>query len=281
MVEALSQPCPPIPGHHNQFRSNSVNRDSMDGKGKCTWLCARSRHWSSSIGMFKDLRIFGNFILFTQILGIAQGLHYLHNHSLGPIIHGDMKGVSVSLLAWTSNNFVLVQHPDIWWWACPHSWFWFLTVGKFFIFHFWSRSTRRYIKLDGTRNAWKWWAIDWNGCIGLRNDSPGMFDIFSFLWSWIEFVQELFTWEAPFHHLYTPALFAHIFCGLPHHLRGEKTCFHMADNWWQIPLDKSQVNHPLMPELHSFFQEELALKKALREFLTLASSCGFDLNVEI
>ncbi|KIM68087.1 hypothetical protein SCLCIDRAFT_106259 [Scleroderma citrinum Foug A] len=31
------------------------------------------------------------------ILGIAQGLRYLHNHSLGPIIHGDMKGVSVPI----------------------------------------------------------------------------------------------------------------------------------------------------------------------------------------
>ena len=29
----------------------------------------------------------------TQIVGIAKGLHYLHNHKPNPIFHGDMKGV--------------------------------------------------------------------------------------------------------------------------------------------------------------------------------------------
>ena len=29
-----------------------------------------------------------------QILDIAQGILYLHTHASGPIIHGDLKGVS-------------------------------------------------------------------------------------------------------------------------------------------------------------------------------------------
>jgi len=38
-----------------------------------------------------------------QIEGIARGLHYLHNYKLGPIFHGDLKGVSV---------FSFDMHPD-------------------------------------------------------------------------------------------------------------------------------------------------------------------------
>ena len=34
-----------------------------------------------------------------QILDIAHGLCYLHNHALGPIIHGDLKGVCLSALS--------------------------------------------------------------------------------------------------------------------------------------------------------------------------------------
>ena len=113
MVEAWSQQRPPIPGHHDRFLSNSVNRDSMDGKGECTRLCTRSRHRSPPFGMFNGPEIFGKVILFTQIMGIAQGLHYLHNCSLGPIIHGDVKGVSVPLPAWIQNDIVLAQCSDI------------------------------------------------------------------------------------------------------------------------------------------------------------------------
>ena len=45
----------------------------------------------------------------------------------------------------------------------------------------------------------------------------------------------------------------------------------------QVPSDKSHVNRPSMLEQYSFVQEELALG----EFSKLASSYGFDLNVEI
>ncbi|KAG6329532.1 hypothetical protein ID866_9555 [Astraeus odoratus] len=31
----------------------------------------------------------------TQIIGIANGLVYLHNHECGPVIHGDLKGANV------------------------------------------------------------------------------------------------------------------------------------------------------------------------------------------
>ena len=33
-----------------------------------------------------------------QILDIAQGIFYLHNHASGPIIHGDLKGASLLAL---------------------------------------------------------------------------------------------------------------------------------------------------------------------------------------
>ena len=39
--------------------------------------------------------------LVIQILGIANGLHYLHTFKQGPIIHGDVKGVGI-----------LVSKPD-------------------------------------------------------------------------------------------------------------------------------------------------------------------------
>ncbi|KAL4079685.1 hypothetical protein J3A83DRAFT_4086203, partial [Scleroderma citrinum] len=29
------------------------------------------------------------------LVGIAHGLHYLHNHPQGPIFHGDLKGVCI------------------------------------------------------------------------------------------------------------------------------------------------------------------------------------------
>ena len=45
----------------------------------------------------------------------------------------------------------------------------------------------------------------------------------------------------------------------------------------QVPSDKSHVNRPSMLERYSFVQEELALA----EFSKLASSYGFDVNVEI
>ena len=35
----------------------------------------------------------GIYLNTTQIVGIAKGLHYLHNHKPNPIFHGDMKGV--------------------------------------------------------------------------------------------------------------------------------------------------------------------------------------------
>ena len=85
----------------------------MDGKGECTRLCTRSRHRSSPFGVFNGPEILDKVILFTQIMGIAQGLHYLHNHSLGPIIHGDVKGVSAPLPAWIQNDIALAQCPDI------------------------------------------------------------------------------------------------------------------------------------------------------------------------
>ena len=34
-----------------------------------------------------------------QILDVAKGIFYLHNHTLGTIIHGDLKGVSL-LVFW-------------------------------------------------------------------------------------------------------------------------------------------------------------------------------------
>lgn len=33
--------------------------------------------------------------LLRQLMDIASGLYYLHSHASGPIIHGDLKGVSV------------------------------------------------------------------------------------------------------------------------------------------------------------------------------------------
>ena len=30
-----------------------------------------------------------------QILDISRGIFYLHTHALGPIIHGDLKGVGL------------------------------------------------------------------------------------------------------------------------------------------------------------------------------------------
>ena len=33
--------------------------------------------------------------LYSQILDVSQGIFYLHSHTLGPIIHGDLKGVSL------------------------------------------------------------------------------------------------------------------------------------------------------------------------------------------
>ena len=32
---------------------------------------------------------------YVQILDVAQGIFYLHGHPLGPIIHGDLKGVGL------------------------------------------------------------------------------------------------------------------------------------------------------------------------------------------
>lgn len=34
------------------------------------------------------------YTIVAQILDIVRGLFYLHNHVLGPIIHGDLKGAS-------------------------------------------------------------------------------------------------------------------------------------------------------------------------------------------
>lgn len=44
MVETRSPQRFTVPGHHDRIRSNSVNCDSMDGKGKCTRLRSKSGH---------------------------------------------------------------------------------------------------------------------------------------------------------------------------------------------------------------------------------------------
>jgi len=50
----------------------------------------------------------------SQLLGIARGLRYLHGHPLGPIYHGDVRGVSfltLNILSLHTNLFFSVTSP--------------------------------------------------------------------------------------------------------------------------------------------------------------------------
>ena len=56
-------------------------------------------------------------LICSQLLGIARGLHYLHGHALGPIYHGDVRGVSFSLQVYyyrCTLTCVSAQCPRCW-----------------------------------------------------------------------------------------------------------------------------------------------------------------------
>ncbi|KAG6330220.1 hypothetical protein ID866_8869 [Astraeus odoratus] len=140
------------------------------------------------------------------ILGTARGLHYLHNHPLGPIIHGDMKGSNVLI---SDNGLPLLYDFGL-----------SLFANSSFSM---SVSTPR-----GGTLRWSSPEVLSGGDISPKAD----------VWGFGMLALELFTRKEPFHSLKTyAAIAASIDAGhLPDRPRGDDTSFRLTDVWWDICL---------------------------------------------
>lgn len=165
------------------------------------------------------------------ILGIANGLHYLHAHKLGPIIHGDIKGSNVlisddghalltdfgtSHLAATSFSMTREQHPG------------------------------------GT--------LDWMAPEYLDTDEL-MMTTAGDVWAFGMTALELFTRKRPFDHLKNRAMIMyHILLKERERPSDEMVCSRLTDEWWSLCLSCWHRDPLLRPSMSGLVENIRALQ---------------------
>ncbi|KAG6335700.1 hypothetical protein ID866_3380 [Astraeus odoratus] len=181
------------------------------------------------------------------ILGIAQGLHYLHTHSLGPIIHGDLKGSNVLI---SDKGEPLITDFG----------YTFLTNSSF--------NLGVSSPLGGGTPCWMSpEVVDFLGmetrsmCPVLTKESD--------IWAFGMTVLELFTRDDPYHPLKpNMAVMMHISQRkLPDRPSDEKTCYRVTDDWWGICLrcwEFQPSSRPAMLQILEMMQVSADLYTSLK-----------------
>ncbi|KIO08802.1 hypothetical protein M404DRAFT_133061, partial [Pisolithus tinctorius Marx 270] len=135
---------------------------------------------------------------------VASGLDYIHSHELGPVVHGDLKGLNVLV---SSNRRALLSDFGL---STLHVCTFSMTV-------------------EGIRGgSYHWMAPE------LLNDCPP--SVASDVWSFGMTTLELFTRAVPFRDCASPAnVFGKLMNGkLPPRPTQESTKFRLSDAWWEI-----------------------------------------------
>lgn len=136
---------------------------------------------------------------------IAQGLHYLHTHPTGPIIHSDLKGYNVLVSAdgqaiLADFGYSVLSNPP------------FTTTTK-----------------PPGRGTLKWKAPE------LVRMESAQTTVESDIWAFGMTMLELFTENMPYPNLTRPVTVANrILKGPPERPSNEDTCARMTGEWWQI-----------------------------------------------
>lgn len=176
------------------------------------------------------------------MLGIARGLHFLHNHSSGPIIHGDMKGVNVAisedgralLLDFGSSTLINSSFT--------------LTISAPF------------------KDILNWMApeiID-NGHGSAEAD----------VWAFGMTALELFTRRIPFHDRQTiKSLFTRIRQGPPDRPSDEETHFRLTNQWWDMCSSCWNRDPSLRPTMSDIVR---TVKKMIDSDLTMHNETTMD-----
>ncbi|KAL4073459.1 kinase-like domain-containing protein, partial [Scleroderma citrinum] len=139
------------------------------------------------------------------IVGIACGLFYLHNHTSGPIIHGDLKGMNVLISAEGRALLTDFGHSHL--------------INSSFS-----------MTIDPPRGGTLNWLapenVDSEECaVTLPGD----------IWAFGMTALELFSRKIPFHDARNlRSVLLHIFHGPPGRPDDECTCFRMSDGWWNL-----------------------------------------------
>ncbi|KAI6006315.1 kinase-like domain-containing protein, partial [Pisolithus orientalis] len=143
---------------------------------------------------------------------IAAGLHYLHNHPKGPIIHGDLKG------ACSSDNVLIAQDGRA-----------LLTDFGLSIHLNSSFTMTTHLPCGGSLHWMAPELVDTTGTGDLRAT------VESDVWSFGMTTLELFTGKAPYHEQKSiTAILFRILEGQPTRPSDEDTNFRMTDEWWAL-----------------------------------------------
>ncbi|KAG6327553.1 hypothetical protein ID866_11537 [Astraeus odoratus] len=155
----------------------------------------------------------------TQIIGIANGLVYLHNHECGPIIHGDLKGANVLI---SDDGRALLT--------------------DFGASHLVNSTLSMSVSLPSEFTP-NWMAPE----LPVQCFPSAQGDV----WSFGMTVLELFTRDKPYHEVkHVFVLMARIMAGiLPIRPSEESTCFRMTDKWWNICVTCWAQNPSLRPSM--------------------------------
>ncbi|KAG6332469.1 hypothetical protein ID866_6619 [Astraeus odoratus] len=156
------------------------------------------------------------------ILGTARGLHYLHNHPLGPIVHGDVKGDNVLI---SDNGLPLLHNFG----------FSLIAISSF--------SMSATIPTGAGTLRWK---------------APELLDgdnqtLETDVWAFGMLMLELFTRMDPFHSCSKmETVIYSIIRGPPARPSDEDTCFRLTDGWWNICLscwERDPQQRPTMSQI--------------------------------
>lgn len=137
------------------------------------------------------------------LVGIAQGLYYLHNHESGTICHGDLRGYNVVV---ADDGRALLTD-----------------------FGFSSLINSSFTLPVGTHHIG---SVNWTAPEGLEDFMP---TVKQDVWAYGMTALELFTRNPPFHEIRTiTGIMRRIMSELPDRPSPESTCSRLTDEWWGI-----------------------------------------------
>ncbi|KAL4066207.1 kinase-like domain-containing protein, partial [Scleroderma citrinum] len=168
------------------------------------------------------------------ILGIVKGLHYLHNHTSGPMVHGDVRGANVVI----SDDGRALLHD----FSCSRS-----------------RDSSFSLSVSGPYDG----ALRWMAPEKLDTNASAGSDV----WAFGMTALELFVREVPFHDVggYRDILLR-ILQGPPDQPSDEETCSRMTKQWWDMYLVCWNRNPSLRPTMSYLVKK---IEKMVRPLMCL------------